>query len=170
MGAKYPTRERLVELLDYDQSTGFLTWRKTRGRAKEGARAGGQMVNGYRQIVVDGTNYLEHRMVWVYINGDSPEGDLDHINGVRTDNRISNLRSTDRSGNMRNAHLPKRSTSGHIGVTWDEWSGKWIAQINADGKHINLGRFATLDEAAKARKEASARYGFSERHGEHHGR
>jgi hypothetical protein len=122
-------------------------------------------VRGYRQVIIDCQNYLEHRIIWLYVFGAWHDGEIDHLNGARDDNRISNLRAVDKSLNMRNARRPSRNTSGHIGVTWDAWSGKWKAQIAINGKNQSLGRYLLKSDAVAARKRANEANNFTDRHG-----
>lgn len=164
------------EILDYDPRTGALTWRQRADMPKQwntrfaGKRAGCERRDKrwrtpYRQIRIDGRNYLEHRVIWLHYYGHWPRGDIDHIDGNGLNNAIANLRDVDRSANMRNARRKLNNTSGVNGVYWDKRSGKWHAQIRANGRLIYFGYFEDLEDAASARREAEARYGFSDRHG-----
>ena len=92
--------------------------------------------------------------------------DIDHINGVKTDNRINNLRLVTRSINLQNASMRCHNTSGFNGVSWHKSTKKWRAQIRVDGKSIHLGVFSNKKDAIAARIKANIKYGFSERHGE----
>jgi hypothetical protein len=87
--------------------------------------------------------------------GEWPSGEIDHINGVRTDNRVENLRVATRSENMQNTKKPVTNKSGKKGVSWDKTTGKWRAEIRANGKKYNLGRFKTIEEAFKAHESAA---------------
>ena len=91
--------------------------------------------------------------------------ELDHINHQRDDNRLENLRVVTRKQNCRNLSLPKKNTSGVVGVTFDNSLKKWKSQINIDGKNMNLGSFSTFEKAVTARKSAENFYGFHENHG-----
>ncbi len=91
--------------------------------------------------------------------------ETDHISGVRTDNRLGNLRSVSGAENNKNKQIPSDNTSGTIGVHWHKRSGKWQAQIKADGKREHLGYFHNKDDAKAARLSAEARLGFHENHG-----
>ncbi|WP_338743736.1 HNH endonuclease [Klebsiella michiganensis] len=131
-----------------------------------GTRAGSLSTNGYIYIKLNGLRFMAHRLVWIYHFGDIPTGmELDHINHQRRDNRIENLRMVTRKQNCRNRALPKRNTSGVVGVTFDNLLKKWKSQINIDGKNMNLGSFSTFEKAVKARKSAENLYGFHENHG-----
>lgn len=94
-----------------------------------------------------------------------PKGNIDHINGVKTDNSLGNLRDVSTSENARNAKRAVTNTSGVTGVCWDAGAGKWRASIKLNNKLKYLGVFEDLQAASAARAEANKRYGFSARHG-----
>jgi hypothetical protein len=98
------------------------------------------------------------------IHGYWPD-EIDHINGDRADNRLSNLREVSNIENQRNKVLPRNNKSGHIGVSWNKDSKKWMARITINYKLKQVGQFSTIEEAVAARKEAERKFGFSERHG-----
>lgn len=147
------TADRLHELLIYDPVTGVFTWRISRGHVPAGARAGSRHQHnldeagcGYRRLGVDGRYYMEHRLVWLYVNGEWPRRDIDHVNGVRDDNRIANLReATPAQNNTNLARANRRSTSGYLGV--QRHHNGWCAEIKVNGKRHRLGHFATAAEA-----------------------
>lgn len=149
------TSERLRELLDYDPETGVFTWRvNASSRAQVGSVAGSPKAKGYRGIRVEGRSYYEHRLAWLHIHGEWPASHMDHINGVRDDNRLVNLREATATENQQNRIADKRNTSGVLGVSWCSRDGKWLAQIRLDGKRKYLGRFDTVEEAGAAYAEA----------------
>lgn len=116
---------------------------------------------GYRLQIIKGETVRAHRAAWAIQHGKWPEKHLDHINGVKYDNRIQNLREVDAKLNARNSAMPCTNTSGHVGVAPTE-SGKFEASVCQ--KH--LGTFDTLPEAIAAREEAQKRIGgFTDRHG-----
>lgn len=84
-------------------------------------------------------------------------GDIDHINGVKTDNRLSNLRLASRSQNMANTGLRSTNKSGVKGVCWDKQSGRWDARIWKDGVAHRIGYFDDLDQAKVAYDAAASR-------------
>ncbi|WP_446719173.1 HNH endonuclease signature motif containing protein [Halocynthiibacter sp. C4] len=106
-----------------------------------------------------------HRVIWAMFYGRWPAKDIDHINGDRTDNRISNLRHVSRAENARNSSRSSANTSGRTGVYKVKKSGKWNARIRVDGRFINLGFFKEFEAACAARAVAESKYGFSARHG-----
>lgn len=128
------------------------------GRAA-GSRAGGPHKEGYRVINLDGVPRLEHRLIWTYHFG-PPTGDLDHVNGDRTDNRIENLRECTQTQNNANSALRADSTSGHKGVSYRRAKKVWRAYITTDGRQRTLGHFPTRDAAIAAyRAAALAQFG-----------
>lgn len=155
------TTERLREVLSYDPETGIFTWRVSAGTRAKGKRAGCENDNLYVLIRVDGVSYKAHRLAWQHYYGTAPSTDLDHINGVRSDNRISNLRPATRGENLRNSPKHRDNKSGFKGVYWSKWAGKWHARIMISYKRIHLGFFDDPREASDA-YEAKARELFGE--------
>ena len=154
--------ERLKELLEYDPETGVFIWKTRRGGLKAGSVAGTKHANGYVRIKCDGKSYMAHRLAWLYVHGQFPEKQIDHINGLREDNRLSNLRCVSRSENQRNRRLCKRSTSGIIGVRWHKQAGKWQARgINS----LHLGLFNCKATAGYVARRWRKLNGFHDNHG-----
>jgi heme-degrading monooxygenase HmoA len=158
------TAERLRELLAYDPAAGVFTWRvDVRGGAwvKAGHVAGTiHSRDGYRQISICKVQHKAHRLAWLYVTGAWPSEQIDHVNGDRSDNRIANLREASAAGNARNARRRIDNVSGFKGA-YEYRPGKWRAYINKDGRRINLGTFATPEEAHAAYVAAA-----QEHHGE----
>src|SRR6185369_10895033 len=96
---------------------------------------------GYWRIFIYGKAYLGHRLVWLYVYGEWPRGDIDHVNRTRSDNRLCNLRVATRSQNLGNMGRRPVNTSGYKGVTWHKRAEKWLAQISVNRKNIYLGLF-----------------------------
>lgn len=94
------------------------------------------------RITLKGKDYLSHRLAWFYMTGAWPEQEIDHINGVRDDNRFANLREADRQINCQNVRKPyKNNRTGLLGVKPS--LGKFVARIYVDGKERHLGTFKT---------------------------
>lgn len=145
------TQARLKEVLDYDPDTGIFTAKLTRGNCLAGRTVGCDNGGGYLKISIDNRVYFAHRLAWLFMTGEWPTFEIDHINGVRTDNRWCNLRRTCREHNVQNIGGPRSdNTSGYLGVCWNTRRGKWVAQIKAFGKHHHLGYFPTPELAHAA--------------------
>jgi len=144
------TAQRLREILSYDESKGRFHWvAKPNKSLPAGVMAGGFTGEGYRAIRIDGLLYKEHRLAWLYVHGKWPAGVIDHINGVKSDNRIVNLRDVSIAGNLQNQTKPhSKNTSGYLGV--QVWRGRFRASIALDGKKFALGSFDTAAEAHQA--------------------
>jgi hypothetical protein len=153
-----PSRLRINELFVYDN--GKLFNRIDRWRARAGQEAGTFCEDGYRYIRVDRKQYLAHRIIWKLLYGEDPE-EIDHINGNRSDNRITNLRSVSRLENMRNRKRASDNTSGVTGVFWYKARSKWRATISQK----ILGNFNKFEDAVAARKQAEKELGYHPNHG-----
>jgi HNH endonuclease/AP2 domain len=152
------TQVRLVELLDYDPNTGEFRWKVDRtGGTKAGDIAGTLRPKGYMQISIDGVQYLAHRLAWLYVHGAWPPDEVDHIDTVRNNNCIANLRLATSHDNNGNQSLSPRNTSGLKGVSWHKHAGKWIAQITI-GKPKTLGYFDNKQDAHAAYMTAAQAY------------
>lgn len=153
------TQDELKSHLAYSQKTGVFTWvRPTSNRVKRGATAGKIAGAGYVYIGLKGRHWLAHRLAWLYVYGKFPEHQIDHINRIRTDNRLSNLRDVPPFGNMQNLSSRGDNTSGIRGVVWRKDLRKWQAQIRIKRKCVWLGVYSTAQEAAAARKAGEVTY------------
>ena len=153
------TAEYLRSILNYDPVSGIFTWKvRTSRRVKVGDIAGCPGGGGYLRIKVCSRPHKAHRLAWLYVYGVWPKDQLDHVNRVRTDNRISNLREVSHKQNHQNRSKPSNNTSGHPGVVWNKQRSKWQAQIKHNQKSIHLGYFSILEEAIAARKAAEKLY------------
>lgn len=141
------TQSRLVELFDYNCDTGSFTRKTSRGGFRIGSAAGHiRNIDGYIGITVDRRTHLAHRLAWIYVYGIEPEDEIDHINGVRSDNRIFNLRLASKSNNMCNATIPKHNTSGVKGVSYCSFTNKWRGEVVVN-KRVAMRRFNSIEEA-----------------------
>lgn len=120
---------------------------------------------GYVALCIRGEQIRGHRLAFLYMEGELPKSGVDHINGVKSDNRWANLRHADQSINMKNARIKSNNSSGITGVYWCKRKGKWQVQISIDGKHTSLGGFKCFFDACCIRKAAEIRYGYHENHG-----
>jgi hypothetical protein len=144
--------------LAYEPATGVLTWRiDCAPRSRAGCVAGSVHGSGYIEVRVLGRVYKAHRLAWFMFHGEWPAGEVDHINGDPGDNRLANLRLTDRATNMQNqrrAHSRKNST-GLLGVS--RRRDGFLARIQVNKKSHDLGRFPTAEEAHEAYVQAKRR-------------
>ena len=142
------------ELLNYDSETGIITWKVSRNkRIKIGSEAGTLHHTGYRHIGIsinDKSKSLQaHRIAYFIYHGKLPNL-IDHVNGIREDNHISNIRSCTSQQNTFNTGKRIHNTSGFKGVSWYKQTGKWKADIRHNGKKIHLGYYTCPKEASKA--------------------
>lgn len=148
MAAKKLTAERLRELLTYDPENGVFTRRVSRRGRAAGEVAGCMHSVGYFYVGVDRIKYPAHRLAWLYMTGAWPKEEVDHINGVRSDNRWSNLREATKSQNMQNQRRAVRGTSQYLGVC--ALGKKWRASIQVDKKSRHIGVYLTEADAYAA--------------------
>ena len=145
------TAETLRALLDYELDGGIFRWRVSRQRIQIGAVAGAVNSDGYIVIRINGTLFKAHRLAWLYTHGVMPTHDIDHLNGNKADNRITNLRDVSRSVNMQNQTRAGRgSASGLLGVSWNKRVERWHASIWVNKRKQHIGYFNTADEAHAA--------------------
>lgn len=142
------TAERLREVLHYSPGSGEFHWLRAKGtRAKAGDLAGYlQKPRNYRIIQIDKTNHYAHRLAWLYVHGVWPV-QVDHVNGIKDDNRLDNLRESTQGENLQNLiRACSGNQSGFLGVSTLE-AGAFGASICVDGKKRWLGTFATPEDA-----------------------
>ena len=156
---KLPPIDRLKQVLHYAPETGQFTRlldpvsRECDRKRWAGKPAGKLDGGGYVEIFIDGARYKAHRIAWLFVTGEEPEFQIDHVNLKRDDNRWLNLRLATNQQNQVNTPLRKDNTSGYKGVVFVKecTSHPWLAQIQTHGRHRKLGYF-------KTREEAHARY------------
>jgi hypothetical protein len=163
------TQKQIKELLHYNPETGIFTWlertpymfesSETRSQNSKcniwnsrfaGKKAGNlSKTDQYIQISLFSKNYRAHFLAYLYMTGKHLKKDIDHVNGIRNDNRWINLRPATRSQNLQNAKIPKNNTSGYKSICFDKAKGKWLVRGNLNGKQIFLGYFDNLQDASK---------------------
>lgn len=172
------TADQIREVLDYNPDTGEFVWKSrpvemfpdrrsfSIWNTRYAGKASGCINNyGYLIIKVHGALRLSHRLAWILHHGSVDGIEIDHINHIRTDNRLCNLRAADTLTNRRNQSRHPANTSGVPGVFWLKESKNWRAIIGVDRKTEYLGVSDSFFEAVCMRKSAEAKYGFHPNHG-----
>lgn len=173
-----PPVEYLHNCFEYDPETGLFVWKSRPIEHFASVRSFNRWNNmysgqpaflidysGYCKSKISAVSYSGHRVAWAMHYGKWPTGEIDHINGITHDNRISNLRDVPKCENQRNRRKNKNNTSGVSGVNYNKRIGKWQVQICNNGRNVHLGYFNDLEEAKKVRIQANKDFGYSERHG-----
>lgn len=160
------TQRELMDLFEYDSLSGeFFIKKKYNTLYNVGDSPKTVNKDGYYQLRINNKMYTQHRLAWLYVYGEFPDGDIDHVNHNRMDNRIENLRVVSRAENNRNIKKRGNNTSGTNGVWWNCQNNKWIAEGARDGVKHYLGSFDCIVEAAKVRKQFDEEFDFHENHG-----
>lgn len=159
------TQEYLKECLDYNPETGVFTWKvrplshfknksimKTINTRQSGKNVKGLHLAGYGIARINRKGYLLHRLAWLYVHGVMPENQIDHINGIRTDNRIVNLRLAVNAENCQNKRIAQSNnkSTGLLGASWCSAMKKYKARITKNGNEKTIGYFNTPEEAHEA--------------------
>jgi hypothetical protein len=145
------TAERLREVVSYDPVTGSWTWlEKVSTKVVVGAPAGSLKPNRYWALGLFGERYACHRLAYLYMTGEWPARDIDHVNGNPSDNRWENLRECSHAEN----HQNRNARTAHPGVGWHKLRGRWRASIGVGGKQVHLGLFDRVEDAIAAREAA----------------
>lgn len=164
------TQEELKTVVNYDPDSGDFTWLlKNSIRVKVGGIAGSVVENkkskkSYRYITISYGRYRAHRLAWLYMTGEFPKGEIDHINHNGVDNRWCNLRDVTKLENLKNMSAYSNNTSGVAGIYWHKLREKWMAGIKLNGKSKCLGYFDSFFDAVCVRKSAEKIYGFHKNH------
>lgn len=146
--------DRAKELLEYSPETGIFRW-KVGLCGRPAGHVAGSKCRGYVRIEIDGVCVRAHRLAWLWVHGCYPSNFIDHINGVRNDNRIANLREATKSQNAANQGVMVTNELGIKGVRWRPKDHLYAATIYVNGKNRHLGSFKTSDEAHQAYCEAA---------------
>ena len=179
-----PTPDELRQLLRYEPDTGKLFWKErppesfksdghngslSSSSAWNTRYAGKEAFTSKSHGYLSGSLYKRltraHRVAWAITHGEWPCGEIDHINGDRSDNRLINLREVTSQENKQNARRRADNTSGVVGVSRCRDSDRWRARIFLAGSELHLGRFGSFEAAVKARKAAEIEFGFHHNHG-----
>lgn len=173
-------QETLKKLIRYCPETGLMVWRErpseffTKDWVRRswntkyaGKKAGVIDSKGYLAVFIMGKQYRQHRLAWLYVYGKDPVA-IDHINGIRTDNRLCNLREVTNQQNHMNRRISSANTSGVTGVYLNKKRNLWCAQMKFNGKTYHLGSSKVFEEAVAMRRKEESLLGFSERHGENY--
>lgn len=159
-------RKIAMERLSYDSRTGIFKWKiRAASHVPKGSKAGNLDKYGYVRIKILGRDYRAHRLAWLIVYGSFPPDQIDHINGVKHDNRIMNLRAVTHAENSRNRPLYIGNKSGHTGIFYNKRMKKWVAQIGGTRKRVHLGSFENKEDAIEARKIAEINYNYHPNHG-----
>lgn len=146
------------EQIHYSPDTGVFTWPTARSGVRQGAAAGSVTRAGYVVIKIGRRQVRAHRLAWFLTQGEWPCGEIDHINGDRSDNRMANLRVVDRCGNSQNRKAAHRDSShGFLGASWNVQHKRWQAKIVAQKVRHHLGYFDTAEAAHAAYMQAKQR-------------
>lgn len=134
-------------LLSYNPETGHFS--------RNNRIIGGRLTTkGYRQLCINYVRIMQHRLAWLYVYGEWPSGQIDHINQIKTDNRIDNLRVVTNKQNAENVTMFRHNKSGRKGVRWHPRTGAWVAEIKHHKRNHHLGTYDTIIDAVAARIRA----------------
>jgi hypothetical protein len=156
--------DRCNELFEYRDGQ-LIRKLATRAFVKVGDSVGTTSAGGYLTVRVDGKIFKVSRIIYAMHYGDPGQKQVDHINHIRTDNRIENLRIVTVQENAHNQSKLKRNTSGFTGVNWNKKAERWVVHINVDKKQAYLGSFKKKRDAIFRRKLAEIAYGYHSNHG-----
>ena len=147
------TAETLRDLMAYIPETGEFFWRVRSTGRRTDRPAGTTLNTGYRAIIIKGTPYQAHRLAWLYMTGEWPKFQVDHINKIKDDNRWENLRDVPPIINSWNRKKHRDNTSGYTGVVWHKSLKKWQVLCRSSGKQMYLGVYENVHEAGKIATE-----------------
>lgn len=147
------TQQDVKALFDMDPEEGVLRWKTTIGYQAKQGQVAGYVSLGYRMIKVRQIRYQAHRLIWLWVTGDWPKNEVDHINGNSLDNRFSNLRDVPVRTNLENRQKPSSSsTTGVMGVF--PYGTRYVSRITSNGVVHKVGVFETVEQASMAYQQA----------------
>jgi hypothetical protein len=153
---KFLSFEDVRRILDYDPRTGILVWRaKINIHAKiiVGNIAGTLDPSGYIYITIRNRKYRAHRLAWFWTHGVWPKDQIDHVNGIASDNRIANLREATTAQNSHNRKNGKTNKTGYTGIRFIEKRNVYVAVSVTNGVSKYLGSFETAEAASAAYRD-----------------
>ncbi len=153
------TLEELKYVLEYNSKTGKFIWKNPYYRKPYlTGKSAGRIRKGYVSIDIKNHRYYAHRLAWLYMTGNWPKEEIDHINNIKHDNRWCNLREATHTQNGQNKPHRKDNKLGIKGVFFRKDIRKYCAHIQVNGEKIYLGYFSNMDDAKKTREEAESYY------------
>lgn len=159
------TQAELKSVMRYCHKTGVFIWRKNPGKNNLKGKQAGSVSGKYANLRISGKSYKAHRLAWLYVYGNMPKGQIDHIDHNSLNNRIDNLRDVSASDNAKNRRITKTNRTKIHGVFWRERLDRFEVSIKIDQKIIYLGVFSHIFDAACARKSAELKFNFHPNHG-----
>lgn len=176
--AELPSPHDIRQLVRYEKETGRLFWKErpleycaseAHQQRWNATFAGKETflteLNGYRRGCVLAKDIFAHRAIWAIEFGEWPDGQIDHIDGNRMNNRIENLRAVSVAENQRNRATPLTNKTGTIGIRWVEEKNKFRVSVGVDGDCKYIGFYRNLRDAEIARNAAERALGYHENHG-----
>lgn len=138
------------DLIDYNPENGVLTAKVNFSGRQAGSVIGSQTWQGYYAFSLFGKKCFAHRLAWLLHYGEWPSQPIDHINGIKTDNSIRNLRLCSLSQNQFNKPTQKNNTTGVKGVYWNKRDKRYVASVQFNGKKYSAGHHKDIDSAKEA--------------------
>lgn len=162
-----PTQTQLREYLSYDENTGELVWiKKPSKKTVLNSRAGSLVTTtGYRSIHIFGKSYPEHHIIWCWYYGYYPTKQIDHIDQIRDNNRIKNLREVTQAVNSRNRSRRRNTRVEEAGIWFNRRTRRYVAEITLNQKKVYQRSFENVEDAITSRKAKLIELGFHENHG-----
>lgn len=154
---------------EFKSQAGYVSANRYAGKPAGNKVSSSHSATTYKQTMVLGKQYKNHRIIWEMHYGKIPEGMVvDHIDGNGLNNKIENLRIVDHLESMHNLPAQKSNKTGVVGVCWHKAANAWQARISWDGVRIDLGRYEKFEDAVNARKIAEVSFGYHKNHGRDH--